>query len=288
MELTGEICCAHCTCMAGLGEACTHVAAILFYLETRVRIDGQPTCTQQSCQWVMPAFQKDIPYLQIRDVDFTSPNSMKSQIDQSIIVNCPSSSSTTSFRQPNAKPPNPEELSGFFTTLSTCKTKPAILSIIPNFSTQYVPAIRNGTLPLPLQSLYNPKHLALNYLELLQVCDSTEIQVSQDMAKAVEKATIEQASSKLWYKFRAGRITASRMKQACHTDHTMPSQSLVKAICYPEAFKFLSKATRWGCQHEATALEKYNSLLSNSHQNFITKPSGLVLKPRLATPWRFT
>ena len=29
----GEILCAHCTCMAGLGEACSHVAAVLFAAE---------------------------------------------------------------------------------------------------------------------------------------------------------------------------------------------------------------------------------------------------------------
>ncbi len=80
------------------------------------------------------------------------------------------------------------------------------------------------------------------------------------MAKAVEKETIQQASSKLWFKFRAGRITASQMKQACHTNSSMPSQSLVKAICYPEAFKFVTKATQWGCQHEATARDMYKSL----------------------------
>ena len=34
--------------MAGLGEACTHVAAVLFYLEMKVRITGQPTCIQSA------------------------------------------------------------------------------------------------------------------------------------------------------------------------------------------------------------------------------------------------
>ena len=30
IKQSGEILCAHCTCMAGLGEACSHVAALLF------------------------------------------------------------------------------------------------------------------------------------------------------------------------------------------------------------------------------------------------------------------
>ena len=30
-EVDGSVCCAHCNCMAGLGETCTHVAAVLFF-----------------------------------------------------------------------------------------------------------------------------------------------------------------------------------------------------------------------------------------------------------------
>ena len=32
-EDTGEVCCAHHTCMSGQGETCTHVASVLFYIE---------------------------------------------------------------------------------------------------------------------------------------------------------------------------------------------------------------------------------------------------------------
>ena len=96
MERSGEVCCAHCTCMAGLGEACIHVAAVRFYLETAVRITGQPTCTQQECQWLIPAFHKHIPYLRIKDIDFSSPNSKKNKIDHSIATNSPITSSAPS------------------------------------------------------------------------------------------------------------------------------------------------------------------------------------------------
>lgn len=33
----GEVLLAHCTCMAGLGEACSHIAAVLFYVEVLAR-----------------------------------------------------------------------------------------------------------------------------------------------------------------------------------------------------------------------------------------------------------
>ena len=134
--------------------------------------------------------------------------------------------------------------------------------------------------PSPLHSLYESKYLALTYSELLLVCDSVTINITNDMAKAVREETVKQTESKLWFKFRAGRITASRMKQACHTDPAMPSQSLVKAICYPEAYKICTQATQWGCQHETFALEQYTSSQSSKHQVFSVKNCGLFLNPK--------
>jgi hypothetical protein len=39
-EQSGIILHAHCTCVAGLGETCSHVAATLFYLEMYSRVKG--------------------------------------------------------------------------------------------------------------------------------------------------------------------------------------------------------------------------------------------------------
>lgn len=39
---------AHCDCMAGLGESCSHVASVLFYLEAAVRLRESCTVTQKS------------------------------------------------------------------------------------------------------------------------------------------------------------------------------------------------------------------------------------------------
>jgi len=67
--------------------------------------------------------------------------------------------------------------------------------------------------------------------------------VTQEQAVKLEEATREQASSKVWFLHRAGRITASNFKAAAATNTYMPSQSLIKRLCYPEAFKFKTAAT---------------------------------------------
>ena len=47
-EMLGTVLCAHCICMAGLGEACSHIAAVLFTMEANTRIRGNVSCPLSS------------------------------------------------------------------------------------------------------------------------------------------------------------------------------------------------------------------------------------------------
>ena len=68
--------------MAYLGKACTHTTAVLFYLESMAHIRGSSVCTLQKCQWIIPAYQKDILYLPV--ADFTSAKAKK-KLDEAAI-----------------------------------------------------------------------------------------------------------------------------------------------------------------------------------------------------------
>lgn len=96
--------------------------------------------------------------------------------------------------------------------------------------------------------------MELQYHELLCTCVKMQINVSNHMSVNVEKETRKQY---MWFKYRAGRVTASRMKSVCQSDVANPSQRRIKTICYPEAFGFKSSATCWGCTHENLAIKKY-------------------------------
>ncbi|XP_070389040.1 uncharacterized protein [Dermacentor albipictus] len=52
VDSDGSICTAHCTCMTGPGEACSHIGATLFAMETAVRIRESKTCTQKTNGWL--------------------------------------------------------------------------------------------------------------------------------------------------------------------------------------------------------------------------------------------
>jgi len=57
-------------------------------------------------------------------------------------------------------------------------------------------------------------YLKLNYHDLLNVCEkvSVETTITDDMAKVVKLETRRQNKTKLWFKYRAGRVNASCMK----------------------------------------------------------------------------
>lgn len=125
--------------------------------------------------------------------------------------------------------------------------KSAILSLVPEYSDSFIPQSLSESLPPLLSGLYKPEHLELPYHKLLEVCEDVydSLEISAEQCINLEKSTKDQAKSKLWFTSRAGRVTASNFKSAACTDLTRPSQSLIMTVCYPEAYKFTSSATRY-------------------------------------------
>ena len=117
-----------------------------------------------------------------------------------------------------------------------------------------------------LSDLYRPDNISLGYNELLKMAASTDISMTSLQAAAAEKNTRSQATSRLWFHLRTGRMTATKFKRACHTNPANPSLSLIMSICHPEAFCFKTAPTVWGCQHEKTAMEKYREQCRLSHR----------------------
>ena len=84
-EDDGRILFAHCRgCMAGQGETCSHIASVLFYIETFNRIRGKLACTDKQCAWILPTYSKDIPFAEVQDIDFRSATKLKQKLDETV------------------------------------------------------------------------------------------------------------------------------------------------------------------------------------------------------------
>ena len=274
-EKGGKIISAHCDCMAGLGEACTHIAATLFWVDATVRIRETKTVTQEKAYWMLPTGVKKIAYSQLSDIDFTSAKSKKVLLDKHIN----NEKVKTVQRNVTVSTPTPDELDSFFKELSMAGSKPAILSLIPQYSDQYIPAPLSKQFPAVLTDLCNHDSFNLEFDDLKHKCDNIKVTVNEEEAQNVFEATKLQSKSKMWFRFRAGRITASKMKEVCRTNLAKPSESLIKSVCYPGENKFTNAATQWGCDHEKSAINEYLKTMSEAHDNIQVNESGLILNP---------
>ncbi len=61
--------------MAGLGESCSHIGAVLFYVEYANRLKETKTVIQDKAYW-MPATMK-VEYSEIKDINFSASKSLK-------------------------------------------------------------------------------------------------------------------------------------------------------------------------------------------------------------------
>ena len=167
------------------------------------------TVIQKKAYWVMPNGVKDVQYAPVKSIEFITAI----QTSQFLRGNTPSPSPCSTPRSSNSSAPAfeeaaKEETEAFFTSLSTCKNKPAILSLVEPYASNYIPKSLDENLPLCLSGLYKPENLFMSYGELLKVCETCDVSVSQQQAKAMELNTKSQSKSPLWFNMRTGRITA--------------------------------------------------------------------------------
>ncbi len=255
--------------MAGLGETCSHVASVLWAIESGIRSRDSLTVTQKKAYWVIPHAIKQVPYATVNEISFVGKKK-----SQKLLFNTPTPSPSANQLSPSApsvaststgecstkRPPltpSQEEVSVFFASLASTSKHPAILSLIEPYSDKYVPSSLHEALPMCLSELKKPDYLEYSYSQLLKVARETPICLTMDQVQAVESKTKLQAKTPLWFRMRTGRVTASLFKRVSCTDPASPSISLLMLICHPELNRFKTAVTSWGCEHEKVALSEY-------------------------------
>lgn len=175
LKKNGEVVFAHCTCMAGLGETCSHVAATCFYLEAAVKMESNVACTSKSCSWSKPK-SKMAEFSEVQGIEFSNPNKRRRQVFdgactkphvQKIIYVTP--------------PPNHSDFKSFYNGLHKISAKSVVLSVTSPFTTNFVPTSIKHNLPATFSSLYKNEFHDMAYEMLVTKGDEflSNLQYSQ-------------------------------------------------------------------------------------------------------------
>ena len=263
---SGEAICAHCTCMAGAGEVCTHVGALLFTAEGNTEMKRRQSCTSLPCSWLPPRHQF-VPAIKVAEIDFKTPKSKQLSRLQSSCKAC------------LMTPPSTEQVNKLHVRLSNTVGKPVALSHTPGFSDAYVPLNALADFPKPLTELFNKDAIDMSHQNLVEKCSDIydDYVISCDQASLVEENTRQQAKSRIWCHQR----DSIKLRSAIATDVMKPSVSLIKSICYPDLTvnRFVSAACSYGLQYEGTAQKEYMVAMKKVHVDFEMNMSGLIIDP---------
>ena len=104
--------------MAGLGESCSHVASLLFYIEAAVRLREKKTVTGEKAYWMLPSSYKEVPYSEVSNINFSTPTSLKKKFDEFLEGEATETAPVINESTPLIKEPSSEQLSMFFKELS--------------------------------------------------------------------------------------------------------------------------------------------------------------------------
>ena len=171
--------------MAGLAETCSHVGAVLHWVETAIRVRDDTPCTSKENKWLMPTPTQSIPYLQLSDIDFSAPKRQKVL-----------SPSAPSVNVSIVTPPSESEKDDFFCEIAKEEArKPLILSVIEPYSEIFVHL--SDHLPKLLHGIFKPEYLDKNYSELLTLAENyLQDKVTPAMVDSLEQVRREQSKSK--------------------------------------------------------------------------------------------
>ncbi|KAK4884885.1 hypothetical protein RN001_001156 [Aquatica leii] len=256
-EKDGSIRNGHCTCMAGVGEACSHIAAILYYLEYINTNSLHLSCTDVKAQWKIPRIT-NVPIVKLSELQQTS--------------------TTPTSKDKGIPPIVGDELNKLLCDIHEAGTSAALMRVVEPFATSLATLETPPLLSL-YNNLYKEEHQNKSYEELAELASEIPQFITNEECETIELATKSQSTCKEWYNQRSGRITASRFKAVCRTSLSKPSISLLKTICYPLMYKFSSKATKWGLSHENDAFQEFCSLQMLTHEDFVVEKCGFIINP---------
>jgi len=268
-----------------LGQACNHIAALLFFIDDHIGDDNLPaevSKTSQPMKWNQPP-KKEIAPARAQDILFVKPShtDSKKQVDE---IQCISKSQFDP-RHPLHRSIQEDKFRSLLVNLQRT---------LPDTGLQQFWLKRSDDKCDDGEVSRLWRHVIFWHESVTTVCvdkfhkpTSAEcfdymnsMSLSPDEVQCIEKATRGQADNNLWLALHNGRITSSRFAEIFHRRPSTNSRRLVKEIMgYGERMKNLPPQIRWGRDNEHTARKCYLQSRSSNGETIVFEPTGLYLLP---------
>lgn len=272
---------AHCNCMSGIGEACSHIAALAFYLEydyryvvwnciVQTRSFMQPrnylNFACDSYRYVVEKSVTDVFAYWVPQKKTVTPRKISA-----IVFDVPEKIGSMSSAlvekhhfvgaAPDAK--KMDNLQNFMELLQTTNVFERSVSYSLFVEDEVEPEadereysmmmemddeIRPIVDVKNLKTLHEPKCEGLSLTEIINMGSNTDLTLTPSELVEIERQSVEQAASEYWRTSRVGRITASNVKSVCSAQNKVICLTALQKICYPK--KLNTPAIRYGIQFE--------------------------------------
>ena len=280
----GDIHTGECGCLAGYGESCKHVSALLHYIEYKVRVGNNKTCTSIPQQWgKKTSKRKKIHHpdktknMRIKKASFETPEHGERLSRSLFDPRAPGDRSSHFGNEDWEK--LAEASSGKSALLCFIKTDYVAKKV------QETEATGSVNLPPTIPEIVEEINKKIPDASLQEKCTAVKegMKITQEEAAFVRKSTTGQSKDSKWKEYRIGRITASKahdviVKYDSHmaVRNDTAAENLCAEICgyLPEV---KSKSVQWGTQTEPVARNTFNKTMKKKHKNFNCTESGLVI-----------
>ena len=286
----GLVCHATCSCPAGLGGTCSHVAGLLFYIVKLKagNIDSIPedtTCTGKPCEWNKPP-RRDVQPQHLTDIKFRKLEFGKDTsgpLPSSAVMAFDPRNGSTEERRVDARAkllnqleeagPDGAPASGvlyFWDRAPLLTREKEEKSFEMKLGESFI--VYDGVSPLS-DEIDDEELIEQQMIAILDPSCTMS-----DICTLINAGTVEQASSSLWLALHNGRITSSKAGQVFHRRPTISPDKLVASLMGYDQKEIVTAAVSWGKRNETIAQKAYIEHMQNhGHPGLKVLPAGFTM-----------
>nr|XP_019546064.2 uncharacterized protein LOC109416458 [Aedes albopictus] len=269
INISGGIVAAHCDCIAGSSETCSHVSAVLYFLANlhAQSLNRRETVTDKPAYWRQPPKRiredlykrvEDVSYGKITKRFYDRPPCRSHEDFQNLLRNLKSDGANSVVIQ--------SQCDGTNFCCNQCEKNWIPDNILINKN-------------ILLQGHFDVENESKSLEELRTVGMEVQLALTTHEVEWVEQSTREQHKSDLWNWVRIGRVTASILKTVVRTSNEVPPPKMttLKVICHPYQVNIETPATSYGRRNEPLARQYLSKMWNKNHQNSRISECGIFL-----------